>query len=79
MKATVAAIAAIFGASTLAGCESSTEYDGVSRFAAAPFDSASTPVPAPDAPEIPGRTDQDTLGGKLDGPPGQSVPDGDHG
>jgi hypothetical protein len=65
MKVFAAAVTAILGACTLAACESSSEYDGVSRFASTPYYGPGSP-PREDLPEIPGRTDQDTLGGELD-------------
>ena len=65
MKAFAATTTAILGACALAACESSSEYDGVSRFASTPYYGPGSP-PREDLPEIPGRTDQDTLGGELD-------------
>lgn len=68
MKAFAAGLSALLAAGALAACESSSEYDGVSRFAATPYyGPGSPPRESPEAPpEIPGRTDQDTLGGELD-------------
>jgi hypothetical protein len=65
MRAFAAISTAIVGALALAACESSSEYDGVSRFAATPYYGPGSP-PREDLPEIPGRTDQDTLGGELE-------------
>ena len=70
MKLFALAGLALTGMWALAACESSSEYDGVSRFAATPYYGPGSPPreapPSPDLPEIPGRTDQDTLGGELD-------------
>jgi hypothetical protein len=65
MRAFAAISTAILGACTLAACESSSEYDGVSRFAATPYYGPGSP-PREDLPEIPGQTDQDAFGGELD-------------
>ena len=68
MKAFAATVTAILGACAFAACESSSEYDGVSRFASTPYyGPGSVPREAPvnETPEIQGRTDQDTLGGEL--------------
>lgn len=66
MKSFVVAATAIMGLASLAACESSSEYDGVSRFASTPYYGPGSPPrekEAPPAPEIPGRTDQDGLNG----------------
>lgn len=66
MKPVAALVSVCLGACLAGACESSGEYDGVSRFASTPYYGPGSPPR--EAPEIPGRTDQDTLGGKLEEP-----------